>query len=767
NGTDDDCDGNTDDVGMNTYYADIDGDGYGDASNTTMDCTQPTGYVTDDGDCDDGDANVNPGMDEICNNGVDDNCDGNTDDIPVATYYNDNDGDGYGDPLDAITACQQPDGYVTDNTDCDDNNEFVNPGAEDLCNNGSDDNCDGTIDETPVLEFYADTDGDGYGDPLMSLYDCTPPLGYVSNNEDCDDTNFDINPAATEVCNDMDDDCNESIDDGVTFTTYYADSDGDGYGDANTSISSCEPVAGYVTDNTDCDDNDNSSYPGGTEICDNVDNDCDGDADNGLEFITYFADEDGDGYGSAILGDFCSAPANSSVVGGDCNDNNASISPDASESCDEIDNNCDGNIDNDVVYVDYYDDNDGDGFGDLFLGNLCIAPIGGVTTPGDCDDSNEEINPDATEICNDTDDNCDELVDEGLEYADYYSDDDGDGYGDVLVGSFCAAPLNTSTTAGDCDDNNANINPGSVEFCNEVDDNCDEAIDNDVSYFDYYSDLDGDGYGADYLGNFCLPPADAVINSTDCDDTDAGVHPNAPEFCDNADNNCNGSIDEGLITFTYYADNDGDAVGGDLLGDFCSPPANSSLISGDCNDSDENVYPGADEVCNSEDDNCNEAVDEGVLNSYYEDADGDNYGDIGGLVLACSNPTGYVDNSDDCDDSDSSINPDAIEFCDGIDNDCNGAIDDNCIDSVEEINISWSVQLYPNPAHDQLNVVVSGATGMMDYTIHDAMGRLVIQSKLNGSHVVNLIDCSKLSQGSYSITVNNGTEQVIHKFVKL
>ncbi|MBL0316439.1 MAG: T9SS type A sorting domain-containing protein [Flavobacteriales bacterium] len=767
NGADDNCDGNTDELPLITFYADADGDGYGDASNSVQDCTLPTGYVTDDSDCDDTDENVNPGATEVCDNSTDDDCDGNIDNVAANTYYADADGDGYGDASTSTTACTAPSGYVTDSTDCDDADASVNPGTDEVCNNGVDDNCSGAIDELALATYYMDADGDGYGDPSSSVDDCEQPSGYVADGTDCDDTNADVYPGATEVCNEVDDDCDSTTDEDIVFVMYYADGDGDGYGDPAVTMESCVNMAGYVTDNTDCDDADSSVNPGATEVCDDTDNDCDGSIDEELTLTTYYTDADGDGYGTDLLGDFCSPPANSSTVGGDCDDANSSVNPGESESCDGIDNDCDAEIDDNVVYLDYYEDLDGDGFGAAFLGNLCLAPTNGVTTDGDCDDANSAINPDALETCNDLDDNCNEGIDEGLTFADYYSDDDGDGYGDELLGSFCSAPANSSVESGDCDDSNASINPGASEFCNEIDDNCDESIDNDVVYVDYYSDVDGDGFGGDFLGNFCSPPANAVTNADDCDDTDSGIHPNAPEFCDNTDNDCDGAIDEGLATSTYYADNDGDAVGGDLLGDFCSAPANSSLISGDCNDNDANVYPGATELCNSEDDNCDGSVDEGVLLSFYADEDADGYGDLTALVLACSSPVGYVENSEDCDDTDEDINPDAIEFCDGIDNDCNDAIDDNCIDNVEEVNISWSVKLYPNPAHAQLSVTVVGVSGSLEYAIHDAMGRLVVSSKINGSNAVNNIDISQLSQGSYSISVHNGTEKVIRKFVKL
>lgn len=127
--------------------------------------------------------------------------------------------------------------------------------------------------------WYADADGDGYGNPAVSTTACNAPIGFVGNNTDCNDANGAINPGATEICNAIDDNCNGSIDEGLTFTTYYADADGDGYGDPSMSTVSCAPVAGYVADNTDCSDSNAGVNPGATEVCDGLDNDCDGNID--------------------------------------------------------------------------------------------------------------------------------------------------------------------------------------------------------------------------------------------------------------------------------------------------------------------------------------------------------------------------------------------------------------------------------------------------------------------------------------------------------
>lgn len=133
------------------------------------------------------------------------------------TYYQDSDGDGYGNPAVSQVSCTgAPAGYAANNTDCSDNNANVHPGAVEICGNGIDDNCDGQIDEGCTLfTFYRDQDGDTYGDAANIITNFTgiPPSGYVSNNTDCNDDNVNVNPGAVEICgNGIDDNCNGQID---------------------------------------------------------------------------------------------------------------------------------------------------------------------------------------------------------------------------------------------------------------------------------------------------------------------------------------------------------------------------------------------------------------------------------------------------------------------------------------------------------------------------------------------------------------------------
>ena len=212
NGVDDDCDGTEDDGLLTPWYADTDGDGFGDAAAMTLACVAPSGSVADATDCDDGDAAVNADAEETCN-GVDDDCDGETDEddaVDAATWYTDGDGDGYGEG--AVQACAQPSGTVAEGGDCDDANAEVHPGATETCN-GVDDDCDEDVDEPGAsggATWHRDADGDGYGDPTDSLQACTQPSGYVASDlaTDCDDGAADIHPGALEILADSDDgDC--------------------------------------------------------------------------------------------------------------------------------------------------------------------------------------------------------------------------------------------------------------------------------------------------------------------------------------------------------------------------------------------------------------------------------------------------------------------------------------------------------------------------------------------------------------------------------
>jgi gliding motility-associated-like protein len=671
---DNDCDFNVDEGATTRFYADTDGDTFGDATNFVDDCTAPIGYTTDSSDCDDGDATVNPTATEICDN-IDNNCDTQIDEGLAVVYYPDADGDGFGAPI-GTPFCAPPVGYVLDNTDCDDNNAAINTAATEVCDN-VDNNCDTQIDEGLAVVYYPDADGDGFGAPIGTPF-CAPPAGYVLDNTDCDDSNAAINTAATEVCDNLDNDCDTQIDEGLTLT-FFADTDGDGFGDpANTTVA-CTAPAGFVSDNTDCDDTNAAINSAATEVCDNADNNCNTQVDEGT-LITFYADADGDGFGDATsTTEACSAPTGYVADNTDCDDTNAAINTAATEVCDNIDNNCDTQIDEGTL-ITFYADADGDGFGNPSVtAQACVAPVGYVSNNTDCDDTNAAINTGATEVCDNIDNNCDTQIDEGVLIS-FYTDADGDGFGDenATATLACTAPAGTVSNNADCDDADAAINPAATEICDNIDNNCDTQIDEGL-LADYYVDADGDGFGDANATpiNTCSPPAGSVTNNADCDDADTAVNPSATEICDNIDNNCDTQIDEGLLA-DYYVDADGDGFGDANATPIntCNPPAGSVTNNADCDDADAAVNPSATEICDEIDNNCDTQIDEGVTTTFYADADGDGFGDANTTVLACTQPAGAVANNTDCDDTNASINPSGTEICDSVDNNCDTQIDE-------------------------------------------------------------------------------------------
>jgi len=410
-GVDNDCDGDID-VVLPVWYADDDTDGYGDPGDTRESCSQPSGYVADDTDCDDDNPNTYPGAPELCDD-LDNDCDDDIDEdaVPVS-WYLDADEDGYGTPEDSLESCEPVAGSVTRAGDCDDENSEIHPGATEVCDD-ADNDCDLEIDEddaADVATWYADADGDGYGDPESGDTDCDQPTTHVADATDCDDGAADINPGAPELCDEMDNDCDEEVDEDAEAVTWYADADNDSYGDEESATESCEPVEGAVTRGMDCDDSDSAVHPGATEVCDGVDNDCDGgvDGEGAADTTVWYADADGDGYGDD--GDVgtraCASEQPDQTVGDntDCDDTDPTISPAGIEACDALDNNCDGDVDEDsaVDVATWYGDSDGDGFGDPAVSDIdCDQPSGYVEDATDCDDADGSVYPSAPETCND------------------------------------------------------------------------------------------------------------------------------------------------------------------------------------------------------------------------------------------------------------------------------------------------------------------------------------------------------------------------------
>jgi hypothetical protein len=270
-GADNDCDTDIDEeMPLKTWYSDYDQDGVGNADYPEQACAQPEGTALEAGDCDDTDPDVSPFGIEVCN-GLDDDCDNRTDDEDPsvdpstwATFWNDADGDGAGDPLAPVLGCAAPVNAVDNADDCDDGNAAIAPGAGEICN-GEDDDCDGLweesdpdLDPDELVRWWYDGDGDGTGDDTIWEETCAPPLFYVGNDDDCDDAEPLLSAPAP----------------------WLVDTDGDGYGAGAPSAASCTPPAAdwvVAAAGVDCDPVDPLVHPDAADPCgDDTDQDCNG-----------------------------------------------------------------------------------------------------------------------------------------------------------------------------------------------------------------------------------------------------------------------------------------------------------------------------------------------------------------------------------------------------------------------------------------------------------------------------------------------------------
>ncbi len=587
---------------------DADDDGFVDDAcfNTRPDGTENRGR-----DCDDGAADVNPGITLDGCNGVDDDCDGMIDEDPDRTFYEDVDGDGFGVVSSTRTACTAPPGFAVMSGDCNDANRNINPGNPEPCN-GIDDDCSGVADDPAPPAMCACTDG-----ATQSCGPTTDVGACVYGTSTCVGGAWGpcvgaTGPAA-EICNGADDDCDGSTDDSdpdigsgspsaTGATVYYRDADGDGYGDPAMSENRCTPRSGYVLQPGDCDDTVATTHDMAAELCDGtVDDDCDGTVDEGCDCtngMTRPCPGRSD-VGSCMRG-------TNTCVGGRWQVCMGFRDP-APETCDSGDEDCDGlsnDADPDIASGDvsltgatvYYRDADGDTYGDLDMpSRRCSAAAGWVLVIDDCDDTRATVNPGAMEICDAAglDEDCDGNPNPGC--ACTVGETEMCGTTDV---GECT--ITTRTCMGGMFPDCMNVDPG-TETCGSGDEDCDGlSNDNDPSIAMgdpsvtgatlYYRDMDGDGYGDSSMTlRRCSPAAGWVLVGGDCDDSTAARSPGNMEAsftCDGIDNDCNGSIDEaGTNEVDCYRDQDADGYGrtsGAIRS--CSCPAGYVPTAGDCVD---------------------------------------------------------------------------------------------------------------------------------------------------------------------------------------
>jgi subtilase family serine protease len=304
------------------FYPDSDGDSYG-AGMPVMACIVPENHVTDNSDCNDADIDINPGATELCNS-VDDDCDGILNEgYPTTTYYRDFDGDGKGNPAVSIESCYQPDGYVANATDCDDNSATACPKPSGMSSSA-------VTDVSATVSW-------GYL-PCATKYRLeyrrkTPPAtGWTvvyTTSPTYDITgltgpNIQYQWRVATICSPNGIGAESGYATMQSFYTkykVYTDADMDGFGDVNAAASyvSTMPQPGYSANQTDCDDASATTYPGAPELCNGIDDDCDLIVDEGAN---WYQDADGDGLGNAAVSlNACLQPSGYVANSVDCNDN--------------------------------------------------------------------------------------------------------------------------------------------------------------------------------------------------------------------------------------------------------------------------------------------------------------------------------------------------------------------------------------------------------------------------------------------------------------
>ena len=530
-----------------------------------------------------------------------------------------------------------------------------------------------------TITYYADSDSDTYGDPSNTVLGCTLPVGYVTNSDDCDDTNSSV---------------------GIATNIYYLDFDNDSFGSSLSTITACSVPAGYVSNSLDCNDTVSAINPNATDILDNgIDEDCSGsDASSlGSDLGMYEFTQASACPVTAI--DVTTQPTNAVFspylsAGTDCAPTGYVFNNTAWNTTAIIDtlqynqfsivaNNCFSLDLNRIIFTHKNSNSGGTPTWTLrsSLDNFTSDLATGLSSNVDKTDT---INLSAAFDAIDQvifrfyitnigsagatwrNDNVRLIGNFGtLTPQNYFADADGDTYGDATaIISACSAPIGYVSDNTDCNDTNAAINPATV----------------------WYEDNDSDTYGNSAVSIIsCTQPVGYVLTSNDCNDANSAIQ----------------------FPTTYYTDYDNDGHGDvNAVGvDYCTNPGvGFATINDDCNDTLNTVYPGAVEICDGLDNDCLNGIDDGLtFVNYFTDNDNDNFG-TGLAQSLCENPgVGFALVDGDCNDANAAAYPGAMEILNnGVDENCDGTDNYLSIEEVQKIHLS----IQPNPSNGIFNLVI-------------------------------------------------------------
>ncbi len=551
--------------------------------------------------------------------------------------------------------------------------------------------------------------------------------------------------------------CDSTINLNLTIVgslTYYQDLDNDGFGNAAVSQTGCAAITGYVTNSSDCNDNNNAIYPGAVDIAGNgIDEDCNG-FDAPLQLGIYeFADVANCPViansvttqpSFAVFGSFtnmgstCSPTANVfnnsgwnitpnidinqynefSITGANCTNLNLSklaLNHRTSTTGGTPTIYVRSSLDNYTANLDTLSStwNGGNWLTDTIILPQSFANVSTVTFRFyviNQATSGSTLRMDNVSLWGNAITILPTL---------FYADTDGDGFGDLANDSLsCSAPVGYVANSTDCNDTDALVNPTTI----------------------WFQDLDNDQVGNSSVSQVaCLQPAGYVLANGDCDDNNAAV----------------------VAPVIYYTDADNDGFGDDATATpFCQAPVNMIAIGGDCDDMNNAVYPGAPEICDGFDNNCNGQQDEGLtFLNYYFDGDDDGYG-IGNPTVSCTPLTGYATLTGDCDDSNNTVYPGATDTeGNNVDENCDG------VDGVLGLNsVELSAQIAPNPTNESIQITLNQVSNGQ-IQILDLNGKILMIEQLNGATAH--IDFSSLQQGTYLVRILTSQKPIVQRINKL